>query len=422
MDQVPQISAPGSGLACSDRGVYALDEAQFRGLAQACTRATVCIDGTCAPAPSCSQGELGECLFAPAQTHGKVAAYVLNEDQLYWVELGTFDERANYLRDGAIARARLGDWQREELVSGLDFYDESRAELHHVSLRLKGSHLLLASASCCDEQHYYYSLIASDPPQLDDVGPVGCVGVERQYWVSAGTLYTRALPPVAAPEPVIAGVPAGFECADFDQAAIYLSRLSTTLRVTLSATPELRTVSTDTTLIGVFEGDLIARLNSSWIGRGTFDEAGNVSWLSVAGGSAGTQYVLHGDFVYWYHNSPIKSRTSEVVLRGRLDALDTQEVVAEAWDEVDTVDDTPTWNVSSGGIGWWPTGPGHQGFHYVPMHEPAADADRDAGGDAEGDAGVSPSAKALAPTAAAGRSGFARVRARALRRHANVFR
>jgi hypothetical protein len=152
--------------------------------------------------------------------------------------------------------------------------------------------------------------------------------------------------------------------------SVYLSRFSTAVRVTLGDAPTLQVLSQVATLIGAHDDGLVALLNASWIGVGTPDADGKITYIGVAGGTPGTHYTLHGEHVYWYRNSSGRSRQAEVILRGRLDGLGEQEVVAEAWDQIAFENDVPSFAVGAQGIGWWPSSMG--GFHHHPFPLPAA--------------------------------------------------
>lgn len=116
--------APDVPAACTDRGTYSLAGVEYRGLAQACEGNLVCVDGVCVEPPACVEGEpLTRCAFTPAGIKGVITGFVVADDYVYWLERGTLDARANSNQDGTVARAKFGEWSREVLLDGLDFYD-----------------------------------------------------------------------------------------------------------------------------------------------------------------------------------------------------------------------------------------------------------------------------------------------------------
>jgi hypothetical protein len=368
LDEVPRVGAVGAGEACVDRGVYPLNEADFQGLTATCEGANRCVDGYCAAVPACAPGELGECLFSPLPWHGSVAGYTFAGDYVYWVELGTFDQRGNYKDDGAIARAKVGEWGREELAANLDLYDEPSLQPYAVTLHATDAYLFLDASSLGDELHFVRSLAEGATLQADDVGSRGCIAGDMQYWVDERAVFVRSLSDLVAHELTEKLPQAGFECGAVLESTLYLTRLASIVQVSLGDDVQVLPLGSTATLIGVYSGDLIARINTNWVARGYPDAAGKVSWLSVAGGTSGTDYTIADGLLYWYRNSGGNGRQFEVVLRGRLDGDGIQEVVAEAWDQVQPNDRAPRLAVGTQGVGWWPS-VSDAPFHYHPLPE-----------------------------------------------------
>lgn len=76
-------------------------------------------------APTCREGTLERCKYKLENPLGRVIAINQAGDYVYWLEAGSTDSLNNPRYNGVIARTKLGEWKREVLLSGLDFYNET---------------------------------------------------------------------------------------------------------------------------------------------------------------------------------------------------------------------------------------------------------------------------------------------------------
>ena len=142
-----------------DRGTYAIGANSYRGMRNTCDGDLTCVDGLCVPLPSCNPGSLSECSFAPQGTLGMLSPFVLEGEFVYWSESGTTDARGNPFNNGVIARTRLGMWAREELATGLDFFDDDSRAFVAVQLATSANSVLWSSKQAAG----YVSGLAQGP-------------------------------------------------------------------------------------------------------------------------------------------------------------------------------------------------------------------------------------------------------------------
>lgn len=92
--------------------------------------------------PVCAPGVSELCDFVPSTENGRISHGTISGEYIYWLEHGTTDQYNNYLYDGALVRMRVGDWKPENVLSGLDMYNESSRTIITKYLRASSEYVV----------------------------------------------------------------------------------------------------------------------------------------------------------------------------------------------------------------------------------------------------------------------------------------
>ena len=358
--------APMEPVACLDRGTYEFLGNPIRGMRQTCDGDAACIDGKCVPLPACTTGPLQECSFRPAETRGPLKGFVLQDDFVYWGEAGTTDERSNPLYDGVIARAKIGTWVREELATGLDFFDDQSRGFASIYLATSADAVLWNST----ESRGYVSGLAEGPRVLKATIEIGrpCLGPSAAYRVTYGGIYMQPLDGVSD-ERLREEIETGgdSDCRVIAGSLYFAGLLDGTgerrvRRLPLVGDEPSMALGPNWSLdFDANSSQVFMLLANQWIGVASSVEPQD--WRSLAG--PGYKLSVDDTYVYWT-NTWFPDRTQRFVARTRTDGAGDQEVVAEIFDgtwQGESWRSSPIQANAHGAI--WSTS--ETDLHFVPM-------------------------------------------------------
>ncbi|MFT3923639.1 MAG: hypothetical protein QM778_14000 [Myxococcales bacterium] len=152
------------------------------------------------------------CSFEPSGTKGPIMAYTWHGDYLYWLEQGTTDASNNHNNDGVLARTKLGTWQREIILEGLNLFD-ARTFRYQWSLDVVGETIVWndGSWSFCSANYYLvysrYQYLTGFEKSASIRGnfPASgrCFGPDAAYRSEVDGLYALSFDGVSEPKLVI---------------------------------------------------------------------------------------------------------------------------------------------------------------------------------------------------------------------------
>ncbi|MFT3923640.1 MAG: hypothetical protein QM778_14005 [Myxococcales bacterium] len=366
-------------IPCIDRGTYTADGATYRGLGQTCDGELTCIDGVCLPLPACEAGSLRECSFTPAGLRGELQGFTLYEGYIYWMESGTTDERHNPLGDGALVRAKLGSWQREELVSQLNFYVEDQRQLVFADLVTTDDTALWSLVQ--GSERYpggYLKGLSSDNRVSSKLANANwCAGHDSAYRAYDG-LWIAPLDGTDTQVQLLQGGFGYFRCLVAGGRWLHVQDdRGQDIRMRIDGPggqplqPESSTVVT--LLSTANDTHYFTRLVDGWIGRAEISDDPQPAWVGVAG--PGTVISADSRFVYWLRPSPYvdptsdwshPARTDRVVFRTAVDGTGVQETIAEVLESVSwpsALGDTGGVQADASGVLWRRSG---TELHFMP--------------------------------------------------------
>ena len=369
---------PDSGMAgkpCFDRGEYKVSGVPYRGMRATCDGLDVCIDGFCVPEPKCETGRIEACQFTPTDTHGKVVpnSAQLAGEHLYWLEQGGTDERSNPLYDGALVRAKVGEWEREELATGLDFYDENaRKFLGSVQLKISNGFAVWSDDSY--RSRPIRALAIHEPNAVPlDLMPAKlwslCWSDGYLYRVDKTAVRSQRFGSSSI-ETLVDTLQDGGTCVAGDGYLLVTTGGDGYLRrIPLDAPSQIAKLALNSYPLAL-EGDQVwLQLADRWLGVADYQSATNLGPTSIAG--PGTLLSLTDAYVMWQRESTLKSdgsnRSQVFLARSPRDGSGSQEVIAEAFDKSVTGSNTASWagSGSAAGVVWWVRN--KLPIHFAPM-------------------------------------------------------
>lgn len=141
----------------------------------------------------CAAGSTERCFYEIASQHGPVISAAQWGDYVYWAESGTTDTLNNYNYDAAFVRAKLGTWEREEVLTDVDLRHGGRRTVDNFQLFAQGDYLFWSWGS--DESDYLAlegGAHASVRGKL--VSPERCAVVDQfQYCAESDIVWRRDL-------------------------------------------------------------------------------------------------------------------------------------------------------------------------------------------------------------------------------------
>lgn len=261
-----------------------------------------------APEPvACEAGVTAHCIFDLRDRHGFLSDSIdVRGDYIYWIDLGTEDERENYLYDGAIMRTRVGVWAREQLLGELDFYDEGARRTECVDLRVLDDYLIWNGCGdyvggptryirLSDPARAVHTL--PDPPKFTRCTFVGAkalcyVDDELRSFDLARDSEWSVLARFDAVDDF-------YEALFHLDGALYIRFHDQSFRAELDEPePRLVPLMPSAALLDVLPGPtLVAELPRQWIGVALDDETKPLAWTAVAG--PGEYIGTRGAWFYW---------------------------------------------------------------------------------------------------------------------------
>jgi hypothetical protein len=350
--------------ACKDRGSYQISDIIVRGMKQACDGDLVCVESSCVPLPDCTPGYTGECLFTlPVERGALLHQPFAQGDYVYWFEEGNYDALDNYQFDGAMARAKVGTWQREELRSGMDLR-------RFASLWREGSWVRGWQWSETSPTLRAFSL---DGKAQYDVWDWSCIsddGVE--YWSEGKSLFTKDLATGIVSEAKGKFPSSNPLCRFVSKDHVWFGFEAKFYRVERGAQQQLRAYQPYADLLDVRQDVLVAsRDRRKFVATAQLDGASEeLTWINRAGGTDDSlgEFYLNGNEVRWGRHDD--GRKYAVVMRSSLAGLGATEVVAEMPEvaqlgEIDRPNATML-HTTTGAL--W-SGPTAGTLHYAPLPE-----------------------------------------------------
>ncbi len=330
--------APPPPPECKERGTYKLGGVEYLGLKQACDNDLVCVDGACVAPPACVPGQpLTRCTFTPPDIHGVVTGFVVVGHYVYWLERGTLDARANPNKDGVIARTKFGEWSREVVLEGLEFFSESERQWYTRPLSLAGTTLWWVQQVGSRESYVHYLAHFQTSPVHQRL-PV-CYDWEFSQdaafcGISSG-LHKHPTDGTPLPAVLDAEVLSGQKTALYGVLDDYVYAEQGGRFVRISVSPPHLVEQLDSppperaTATHVFR-----RLSDNWWASAPRDaSATSWDWKAVAGPVAhGGEATLATDdtYIYWGRTTSTSRESSrQFAARSRLDGRGQQEVLVE---------------------------------------------------------------------------------------------
>jgi hypothetical protein len=341
-------------IACIDRGMYAVEFTEVRGLSKTCDDRLICLNDECVQPPACTKGISHECLFRPEGAHGALAGVKTVGDYVYWVEGGTYDDRTNYENNGAIARARVGTWQREELANSLPLHSPFAHE-YVLDLRVAGD-LVFVQLEGAPQSWQTYRIpslpgqaVVRDP-HLDAVPLYStCVGKGQQFWSDGIKVYRRSLSALDNVQELatVEGLQTNIPTCVAGDGFLVLSDANpkVSFLIATDGSGVWRELSPRFSSFAI-SGSRVVGYDGWWIVTAPVNvNTAALELTRVAGGSLNLYgSAIWQDHVYWLHAE--ENRADHIVIRAKLDGSGVQEVVAERFDLFGNEGPyltTPTW-------------------------------------------------------------------------------
>jgi hypothetical protein len=236
------------------------------------------IDGSMARA--CSPDVRASCTFAMEDTRGTASPPTVAGEYVYWTESGTTDANNNYHYDGAVVRVRIGTWLKEDVVTGLDFFDEvQRTFTRHTVL---ASEQYVVWGDINDSEVSYAALV--DQPRTSHT--LALPTILQRCRLELGQMFCAASRRGLDRDEDFAAI--SIDDAPYDAifpagAALYLQGPYNAVRFDLASDQHVVFAPAAMLIDALPDGRILARLADDRIGIAPLNGTMTPRWLAIAG-------------------------------------------------------------------------------------------------------------------------------------------